>query len=47
VLVSPDGKKAYVACNFDSQVAVIDVAQWKVERLIDAGKDADGMAWAQ
>ena len=47
VLVSEDGKTAYVACNFADQVAVIDLAEWKVEELIDAGKDADGMAWAR
>ena len=27
------------------QVAVIDLAQWKVEFLIDAGAGADGLAW--
>ena len=47
VLVSEeDGKTAYVACNYADQVAV-DLAGWKVEGLIDAGKDADGMAWAR
>ena len=29
------------------QVAEIDLGQWKVSRVIDAGKDADGMAWAK
>jgi YVTN family beta-propeller protein len=47
VLVSDDGKTAYVACNFADQVAVIDLAGWKVKELIDAGKDADGMAWVR
>jgi DNA-binding beta-propeller fold protein YncE len=47
VLVSEDGKKAYVACNFSNQVAVIDLAGWKMEKLIDAGKFADGLAWGQ
>jgi hypothetical protein len=26
---------------------VIDLAGWKMEKLIDAGKFADGMAWGQ
>ena len=28
------------------QVAVIDLANWKVKSLIDAGAGADGLAWA-
>jgi DNA-binding beta-propeller fold protein YncE len=47
VLVSEDGKTAYVACNFADQVAVIDLAGWKVAGVIDAGKFADGLAWAR
>ena len=47
ILIAPDGKTAYVACNFKSQIAEIDLGQWKVARLIDAGKTADGLAWAK
>ena len=49
VVVRPDGKVAYVSCTRAGQVgqvAAIDLAQWKVESLIDAGKGADGLAWA-
>jgi hypothetical protein len=28
-------------------VAAIDLAQWKVEKVIVAGKYADGLAWAK
>lgn len=47
ILVRPDGKVAYVSCNQSGKVAAIDVASWKVASLIDAGKLADGLAWAQ
>jgi len=47
ILIAPNGKTAYVACNFKSQIAEIDLGQWKVTRLIDAGKTADGLAWAK
>jgi DNA-binding beta-propeller fold protein YncE len=47
VLVNDDGKTAYVVCNFADQVAVIDLAGWKVAGVIDAGKFADGLAWAR
>ena len=47
VAVSADGKLAYVACNFSDQVAVVDLAGWKVQKLITAGKFADGMAVVQ
>jgi YVTN family beta-propeller protein len=54
IVVNPDGKVAYVSCIREGQVgqvAVIDlaprdVAQWKVQSLIDAGRGADGLAWA-
>ncbi|WP_263357146.1 YncE family protein [Acidicapsa ligni] len=46
ILVRPDGRTAYVSSP-DGKVAAIDVAQWKVQSLIDAGKGADGLAWAK
>lgn len=46
VLVQPDGKTAYVSCNVSGKVAVIDIANWKVQKILDAGKGADGLAWA-
>jgi len=47
VLVQPDGARAYVSCDASAQVAVIDVTNWRVEKLIAAGKGADGLAWAR
>ncbi|MCU1319432.1 MAG: hypothetical protein JWP98_950, partial [Edaphobacter sp.] len=47
VIVSDDGKSAYVACNFADQVAMIDLKTMKVVRLIDAGKFTDGLGWAR
>jgi DNA-binding beta-propeller fold protein YncE len=46
ILIRPDGLVAYVSCPRSSQVAAIDLTQWKVQALIDAGKSADGLAWA-
>jgi DNA-binding beta-propeller fold protein YncE len=49
IIVSPDGKSAYVSCGRgkqNGQIAVIDLLQWKVQSLIDAGVGADGLAWA-
>lgn len=46
VLIRPDGKTAYVSCDLSNQVAEIDLADWKVKRLIHTGKTADGLAWA-
>jgi len=45
-LVRPDGKVAYVSCDASHQVAVIGTSDWKVQKLIDAGKTVDGLAWA-
>jgi DNA-binding beta-propeller fold protein YncE len=46
VVVRPDGRFAYVSCDQSRQVAVVDLETWKVERLIEAGSLADGLAWA-
>lgn len=46
VLVRPDGAVAYVSCDASRQVAVLDLKEWKVTKLIDAGRGADGLAWA-
>jgi YVTN family beta-propeller protein len=46
VLVRPDDKIAYVSCDSSHQVAAINTSDWKVDKLIDAGKGTDGLAWA-
>ena len=46
VLVRPDGQMAYVSCDSSGKVAAIRISDWKVDSLIDAGKGADGLAWA-
>ena len=45
ILARPDGKVAYVSCG--SKVAAIDLGTWTVTGLIQAGKNADGLAWAR
>lgn len=45
-LIRPDGKVAYVSCDVPGKVAAIRTSDWTVERVIDAGKYADGLAWA-
>jgi DNA-binding beta-propeller fold protein YncE len=46
VLIRPDDKTAYVSCDVSGQVAEISLTDWKVNRLIQAGKGVDGLAWA-
>jgi len=46
VIVSPDGKFAYVSCDQSGKVAMINIADWTVQKIIDAGSGADGMAYA-
>jgi YVTN family beta-propeller protein len=47
VLVSPDGRTAYVSIDQNGKVAAINISDWTVKQLIDAGKGADGLAWAE
>jgi YVTN family beta-propeller protein len=46
VVVRPDGKTAYVSCTKGGQVSEIDLGAWKTTKNIDAGNNADGLAWA-
>ncbi|HUK47270.1 MAG TPA: cytochrome D1 domain-containing protein [Terriglobales bacterium] len=46
VLIRPNGREAYVSCDHSQQVAAISTSDWSV-KLIDAGKAADGLAWAK
>lgn len=46
ILISPDGKLAYASCDASHKVAAIRISDWIVEKLIDAGPGADGLAWA-
>jgi len=45
VLMRPDGQVAYVSCDASHKIAVIRTSDWTVEKLIDAGPGADGLAW--
>ncbi len=46
VLIGPGGDLAYVSCDRSHKVAAIKTSDWTVASLIDAGKGADGLAWA-
>lgn len=46
ILVRADGKVAYASCDASHKVAAIRTSDWTVEKLIDAGKGTDGLAWA-
>lgn len=46
IVLNPDGKLAYVSCDKTRQIAVLNLDDWKVDKLIQAGRNCDGMAWA-
>lgn len=46
VLVRPDGQVAYVSCSDSHQIAAIQISDWSV-KLVEAGRGADGLAWAK
>ena len=48
VLVTPDGKTAYVSCMHGAgTVSEIDLGSWKATRSIVTGSSTDGLAWAK
>ncbi len=46
ILVRPDGQCAYVSCDASGEVAELELKEFKVARLLKAGKGADGLGWA-
>lgn len=44
VLIRPD--RAYISCNADGKVAVIDTKEWRMTKTLDSAAGADGLAWA-
>jgi DNA-binding beta-propeller fold protein YncE len=46
ILVRPDGKEAYASCDWSHNVAAIRISDWSVDKIIDTGAGADGLAWA-
>lgn len=46
VLMRPDGQVAFVSCDSSHKVAAIRTSDWTVQGMIDAGRGADGLAWA-
>jgi YVTN family beta-propeller protein len=47
ILVRPDGEVAYVSCMASGKIAAINLKSWNVDKLISAGPQADGLAWAR
>ncbi len=47
ILIPPGGQMAYVSCSQTRKVAAINLQTWKVDKEISAGRNADGLAWAQ
>jgi YVTN family beta-propeller protein len=46
VLIRPNGRVAYVSCSDSHQIAAIQINDWSV-KLVEAGRGADGLAWAK
>jgi len=46
VAASQNGQMACVSCMASGKIAAINLKTWNVEMLIDAGPQADGLAWA-
>jgi YVTN family beta-propeller protein len=46
ILVDPAGTHAWVANSGADIIAEVDLASWKVTRLLEAGREPDGMAYS-
>lgn len=46
IVVSPDGKRAYVANANADVIAILDLEQWAVVGTLRAGREPDGMAYS-
>ncbi|MBD3857136.1 MAG: beta-propeller fold lactonase family protein [Acidobacteria bacterium] len=46
IVIHPSGKKAWVAHTNADVVVEIDLESWKIVRLLEAGREPDGMAYS-
>jgi YVTN family beta-propeller protein len=46
IVIHPNGKKAWVAHTNADVVAEIDLENWEIVRLLEAGREPDGMAYS-
>jgi len=46
IVIHPDGTRAWVAHTNADVVAEIDLESWKIVRLLEAGREPDGMAYS-
>ena len=46
IVIHPDGKKAWVAHTNADVVVEIDLESWMIVRLLEAGREPDGMAYS-
>jgi DNA-binding beta-propeller fold protein YncE len=46
IVVTPSDAVAYVSCGRSGKIAAIKLSDWTVQRVLDAGKHVDGLAWA-
>jgi YVTN family beta-propeller protein len=46
IVLTPDGRKAYISCVQAGKIAVVDLTSWDVENQIVLTPGGDGMAWA-
>ena len=46
IVVAPEDDVAYVSCGRSGKIAAIKLSDWTVQRVIEAGKHVDGLAWA-
>ncbi len=46
ILVHPSGTTAWVAHTNADVVAEVDLLEWRLRRLLTAGKEPDGLAWS-
>ena len=45
ILISPDGREAFVANTNADVITVIDLDSWRIARRLTAGREPDGLAW--
>jgi YVTN family beta-propeller protein len=46
IVVTPDGRRAFVAHSNADVISIVDLEEWKVVGTLTAGKEPDGMAYS-
>jgi YVTN family beta-propeller protein len=45
--MQPDGTRVFIACTPENYISIVDLKTLEITGKLEAGKNPDGLAWAE